>query len=485
MSDLDFSRVPKQYNPEDLSSDRAAEEAENEYWNKQPSILVPSVNLFDTIEDHNYLSIQDAGFSDVAGMEAILQGVNFESTNAILQVFEKMGQYLEVNSKWALTLKKYVYNFITRKVGMHDHMAFFGAPYLGLEKITFTTADRNEWFNEIFDCDEDELRENLHACAAIKSEWAVVGDAFNMTVPYLLFRINKSSLKAEEKHRAMVDVVSMYHYKCLTSIVHNDYPFQARKEVVYETYNRLSLKYDIKRYGSWKALIEARAEYIINPKTGIHYDAWSKMDNDKKIVYMVGDIQNRLRRAINDINKVFHDVKNKTNIVKVESAKVQLKDELSIKSVAKDVTAHALYLDRILTEESSFFKEELMEYSAKVLENVRMEMFQFTIQEFAKRYNNPKYPEYKTFAETIVLHMFEYLHANGIKRTNVYDVLIKMRGAYGASRSNNDQVKIIRELGDKIVIDITGRKTPQWVLTTRTALSLYMVIRVITKELFE
>lgn len=67
----------------------------------------------------------------------------------------------------------------------------------------------------------------------------------------------------------------------------------------------------------------------------------------------------------------------------------------------------------------------------------------------------------------------------------MYDVLIKMRGAYGASRSNNDQVKIIRELGDKIVIDITGRKTPQWVLTTRTALSLYMVIRVITKELFE
>ena len=114
---------------------------------QEPRNLIPfepTFNFFDTIEDHNYLTIQDAGFSDVSGMEAILKGVNFESSNAILQVFEKMGQYLEVNSKWALTLKKYVYNFITRKVGMHDHMPFFGAPYLGLEKITFTTADRNE-----------------------------------------------------------------------------------------------------------------------------------------------------------------------------------------------------------------------------------------------------------------------------------------------------------------------------------------------------
>lgn len=446
-------------------------------------------SLFEGLESHvvswNPLYSAMRAEGQVDGMEALLPGVNFESNNAILTVFEKMAGYLDITPKWAMSLHKYVYNFITRKVGMTDHMAFFGAPYLGLEKITFTTADRNQWFSEIFDADEDELRENLHACQAIKKEWAVVGDAFNMTVPYLLHRIHKSKLDEKTKHRAMVDVVSMYHYKCLTSIVHNDYPFTARKEVVLETYNRLSLKYDIKRYGSWRALIEARAEYIIDPKTGIHYDAFAKMDDDKKIVYMVGDIQNRLRRAINDINKVFHDVKNKTNIVKTESAKVNLQDELTIKSVSKEVNQHVMYLDRILTEESSFFKEELMNYAVGVLDGVRIDMLTYVLQEFPKRYNNPKMPEYKLFAETVVLHMFEYLHANGIKKSNVYNVLIKMRGAYGASRSNNDMVKVIRDLGDQIVIEITGRKTPQWVLTTRTALSLFMVLRVVSKDFFD
>jgi hypothetical protein len=114
-----------------------------------------------------------------------------------------------------------------------------------------------------------------------------------------------------------------------------------------------------------------------------------------------------------------------------------------------------------------------------------MDMLTYVLQEFPKRFNNPKKPEYKQFTETVVLHMFEYLHTNGIKKSNVYNVLIKMRGAYGASRSNNDMVKVIRELGDQIVIEITGRKTPQWVLTTRTALSLYMVLRVVSKDYFE
>jgi hypothetical protein len=378
-----------------------------------------------------------------------------------------------------------VYSFITRRVGMVDYMEFFGSPYLGLQKITFTTADRNQWFSEIFDVDEEELKENLHACKAINTEWSVVGDVFNLTVPFLLYKVYHSKLDQKTKHQALIDILCMYHYKCLTSIIHNDYPFQARREVVLETYNRLSLKYDIKRYGSWRALIEARAEFILNPKTGIHFDAYTKMDDDKKIVYMVGDIQNRLRRAINDINKVFHEVKTQTNIVKLDSSKVNLGDELTIKSVTKEVTQYGLYIDRVLTEETSFYKEELAGFAASVLENVPRDKLAFIIQTFPQVYKNAKKPHYKEFTDAVLIHLFEYLHTNGIKKTNVYDVLTKMRGAYGAPRSKNDTVKVIRALGDEIVVEQTGVKTPQTVTVLRTALSLYFVLRILSKEYFD
>lgn len=457
---------------------RLAEGSELEYHNEPRGYFTPTVSLFDIQTELDLLD-------SVSGVEALLTNVNFDSNRAILAVCEEFGKGLEITPNWAKTLHRYVYSFITRKTGMVDALEFFGSPYLGLQKITFTTADRNQWFSEIFDVDEEELKENFHACKAIDSNWSVVGDTFNMVIPYLLYRTYHSKLDAKTKHQAMVDIVCMYHYKCLTSIIHNDYPFTARREVVLETYNRLSLKYDIKRYGSWRALIEARAEFILNAKTGIHYQAFTKMDDDKKIVYMVGDIQNRLRRAINDINKVFHDVKNKTNIVKLDGSKVTLGDELTIKSVTKEVSQYSQYLERILTEETSFYKEELISHVNSVLESKFKDKLSFIIQRFPALYNNPRKPEYKEFADSILTHLFEYLHANNVKKTNVYDALIKMRGAYGAPRSKNDLVKVIRLLGDEIVKEQTGIKTPQVLQTLRTGLCLYIVLRLLSKDYFE
>ena len=429
--------------------------------------------------------LSDHGPGCIEGMEALFSDINYKSDKAIFPVCEKFGVHLNITPQWALTLRRYVYGFVTRRVGMVDYLDFFGSPYLGLQKITFTTGDRNLWFSEVFDVDEEELKENLHEVHSIQKEWNVVGDVFNMTIPYLMYRVYHSKLDAKTKHQALVDIVCMYHYKCFTSIIHNDYPYQARKEVVLETYNRLSLKYDIKRYGNWRALIEARAEFIIDPKTGIHFDAFTKMDDDKKIIYMVGDIQNRFRRLINDINKVFHEVKNKTDIISIEGAKVNLKDELTIKSVSKEVSQYNLYIERILTEETSFYKSELVNYASSVLEHPNTDKLGYLVQKFAGAWNNPKDKHCKKFVDAVITHMFEYLHSNGIKKTNVLEVLVRLRGAYGAPKSKNDTVKDVRQIGEEIVKQLTGIKTPQTVQSLRAGLSLYIVIRILSKDLYD
>lgn len=437
-------------------------------------------SFFEPLTDHNVIEEER-----VAGLEALLTDVNFSGKAVIKEVFDKFSTMLVIDKKWTTDLKKYVYSFVTRRTAFVDHMEFFGSPYVGLQKITFTTADRNEWFSTVFDTDEEELKQNLHAIKAIDSSWNVVGDVFNLSVPYLMNRVYNSNLDPKTKHEALIDIVSMYHYKCLTSLINNDYKFLARKEVALETYNRLSLKYDIKKYGSWHRLIEARAEHLLNPKTSIHYQAFSKMDDDKKVIYMVGDIQNRLRRVMNEINKVFHDVKNKTNIVSLGSARVNLGDELTLKNVAKEVTGYINYLERILTEGGSFYKDELIDHVSGVLSSVPKDKLTNVITNLPQYYNNPRKPKYKEFVETVILHMNEYMHTHGIKKTNVYDVLIKMRGALGAPLSNNDLIKIIRKDGDDIVKEITGIKTQQSVQLIRTGLCLYIILRVLSKDFYE
>lgn len=450
---------------------------QNTFTEYQVNSLDKVFSWFEGKEEH--------GVNCIAGMEALFSDINYNSSNAIKAVCNHFGEELEINPAWALRLRRYVYNFITRTVGVVSYQDFFGSPYLGLQKITFTTGDRNLWFTEVFDVDEEELKENLHEVKAVEKEWNVVGDVFNLTIPYLLHRVYHSKLDSKTKHQALVDIVCMYHYKCFTSIIHNDYPYQARREVVLETYNRLSLKYDIKRYGSWKKLIEARAEFILDPKTGIHFDAYAKLEDDKKIIYMVGDIQNRFRRLINDINKVFHEVKNKTNIVSIEGAKVNLKDELTIKSVSKEATQYHQYVERILTEETSFFKPELVNYASSVLEHPNTSKLEYLVQQFPGAYKNPKDAKAREFVTAVVTHMYEYLHANNIKKTKIYEVLVRLRGAYGAPKSNNDTVKEVRALGEEVVRKLTGIKTPLVVQSLRAGLSLYIVIRILSKDLYD
>lgn len=445
------------------------------------NVFEPSVFLF---EENNY-SFEEFSLEHFSGMEELLDDSVFKSRNSIFKVCDAFAEDLEIDKKWADTLRRYVYSFTTRREGMVDYMEFFGSPYVGLQKIVFTSKDRNEWFSEIFDTDEVELKENILNVSSIGKTWNVVGDVFNITIPYLLYRVFNSKLKDKEKQQAMKDIVCMYHYKCLTSLVNHFFPFNARREVSIETYNRLSMKYDIKKYGSWRTLIEARAEQIINPKTGIHYKTFTQMQDDKKIIYMVGDIQDRLRGVMKDIAKVFHDVKNKTNIVSIQGNMVQLEDGLTLKHTLKDESQYKTYIEQVLTSGKGFYKEELLDYAVKDMGYAPRDKLAYLVESFPALYNSKNGEPLVKFVDECLTHMFEYLHANNIRKTDMYGVLVKMRGTYNSRRGNSDELVYLRETGDDLVKELTGIKTPVTITGLRTAFLLYIVLRTLTKNFYE
>lgn len=438
---------------------------------------LPLTKLFEALK----IDLSKDLLKDVFGAEQLLTDINFKSSNAILSVFDAFGNNLEVTPRWAQNLRKYVYGFTTKN---DQYAEFFGSPYLGIYRIVFTSADRNEWFSEIFDVDEEELKENLHACMVVNKNWNVTSDVFNLSIPYLLYRVFKSNLHHDVKNQAMIDIVAMYHYKCLTSIISNDYKYLAKKELAMETYNQLSLRYDIKRYGSWRALIQARAEFIINPRTGIHYSTFTKMNDDYKILYMVGDIQDRLRGVVNDINKVFHKVKNQTNTVRIEDGVVSLSDGTIVRELTKQVTQYKNYIVNVLTSGSSFYKEELVKYAAEAIPNTPQDKLDRVIRMFPDQYNSPKGQLYRDFVEEVIIHLFEYMTANNINFMDLRDVIRKMKGAYLAQRSQNQSVFLMRDTGDDIVKALTGIKTKNKITSIRTSLMLYLVLRTLTRDFY-
>lgn len=423
----------------------------------------------------------------IGGMEALSPNYNFNTDSSVLGVFEGLVEDLEITPKWVSTLRRFVYGFATKD---NDHAEFFGTPYLGTHRIVFKTADRVSFFTDIIDVDEVKLRDELIKCKWINKDFKVSSDAFNLSIVYLMYKVSTSTLPKNMKDDALINLVVLFHYRILTSIMNHYFAYLVKPSVAQTAYNKLSMKFDIKRYGSWNALFKARAEFIIDPKTGIHYDTFTKMDNDKRIVYMVNDMESRLKGVVNDFTKVLYEVKDSVNLVETESGFVISDGQIDLKDIQKNVNAFRTYINTIISDGHSFYKQELLGFAAKAIDDSKAQKqfedkLRMVVSEFPAQYNHPKGELYREFVDDVITHLFEYLSSNSIRYNDLSNIVYKLRGGYTSNKTVNELVHKLRKNGDKLITAMTGIKTQYTVACLRNGLMLYIVIRTLVRDYYK
>lgn len=429
----------------------------------------------------------DYNLGYVDGLEALPANFNYNRDNAVKDIFDGLVEDLEINQRWVSKLRRFVYGFATKD---NDHTEFFGTPYLGTHRIVFKSSDRHNFFSDIIDVDEVRLRDELIKTKWVNKDFKVSSDAFNLSIVYLMHRVWKSDLIKVQKDEALINLVMLFHYRIMTSIMNHYFSYLVKPSVAQTAYNKLSMKFDIKRFGSWNELFKARGEFIINPKTGIHYETFTKMDDDKRIVYMVNDMESRLKGVINDYTKVLYEVKDSVDLVVTDNGLAIMEGEINIKDVQKQVNKYRNYVNGIVNDGRSFFKQELVGYAARAVDDSRSstsfeEKLTMVIRDFPAQYNHPKGDSYKEFVDDVVTHLFEYLTSNSIRHNDLKNVLYKLRGAYTSNKSSNALLHKLRRNGDEIIRTMTGIRTQFTVSSLRTALMLYIVLRTLTLEYYK
>lgn len=427
------------------------------------------------------VEIPTFGLKDIVGYEALIPNEVYNYDNGIKTVFDAMVVDLVIDNSWVRRLRQYVYGFYSRN---SDHTEFFGGPYLGTHRIVYKTADRKDWFSDIIDVDEVVLRDELIKCKYVNKDFKVSSDAFNLSIPYLMHCVQKSKLSDGQKHEALINLVIMFHYRIMTSIMNHYFGYLANRKVAEAAYNALTLKFDIKRYGSWNALFKARAENVIDSKRGIHYKTFTTMANDKDVVYMVNDMESRLKSVINDYSRVFYKVRENEQLIETDDGFVLLDGKLVVKDIQKNINQRRTYIETILNSGDTFYKEELVDYAIKGMDRTPPDKFKQVVRDFPYQYVHPKGDKYRVFVEDTVTHLFEYLAANNIKQSNVRQVVLRMRGAYTSNKSTNPLLFKLRDEGDDIIAGMTGIRTRSTVTAMRTSLMLYIVLRTITMDAF-
>lgn len=405
----------------------------------------------------------------------------------VKSLFDEACSHLTIDRNFIRKLQTYRQNFANKN---DDHVAFFGGHLMGVQDVRFTRADRLEWFTDILDIDDVTLQEDLYTLETLVPDPAKVRfvstDVMNLSCLWLVHAIHASKLSATDKRQGMLDALLVLEYKFITSILAYWFPHRADEAVAVATYARLPKKYKLKELGSWGALLQYRAEATIaSDSPHVKNKTVDRFDDDLNIVYMVNDIQGRIKGYLKNIRDVFEIVRrDPTALIRSTSnTALNMDGEIVVKNRKNVYSTYRRYLEETMADRDSFIVRELAEIVAGVMPKLPYHNMQQCLEYMTKHSSKLKGdPNVVKLADLTLEHLFDYIatNRNTINVRDIPTLLEKLCNLYKASRANNDLLLKMRDVGEKVVRKAVKTKNDNLVASIRTGAILYLVARTIT-----
>jgi hypothetical protein len=396
---------------------------------------------------------------------------------SIKGVFESECAHLALDAQLAKRIHLYTVGFAHKN---QDHIEFFGGNLTGVQVVRFTDSDKDRWFTEILQADESTLEARLVALPTVNSDWVVSSDTLNLSCAWLLHALlHSKKLSDAQRHQAMLDVVLVMQYKFLTSRLYRHFKYPADRATAEATYAALTFKYAIKQYGSWAAVLNARAEEVISP-TGLHRKAIELMDPDSTVIYLLNDTQGRIRDMLKNIYDVFLQVHRQGIKISSTSSLVEHDGVEILKDKSKNLLAYTRYINSIITDRNSFIREELLTVIEKQMKTMPPRLFRESLEWMSDNYRQSGASMIEELLNETLIHSFDYLAENrNLVRnsTDLASLLTRLRGVYMSSRSTDPALFSLREKAEKIVKLATNNKNSSVIAAVRTGILLYLIAR--------
>lgn len=398
----------------------------------------------------------------------------------IKEVFLAECPGLRADKQMFMTLVRLENDFVNKN---QEHMEFFGGNLTGVNVVRFMQDDRNRLFTEILLADELSLETSLHELPTINKDFNVSSDVFNIGCIYLLHTIHHTNyLTDAQKQEAKIRVCLYMQYKLLCSILFNYFKFPANRETAKATYAMLSKKYALKIHGSWGATLSARAIEIINPN-GIHAATIEKLD-DLRVVYMINDIQGRLRDMMKNIYSVFMDIHRQGIKIVESSSTIELDGEVVVRDKKNSLAQHTRYALATLSDRHAWYKQELADIICDIIDTLYPAMLEKSLVWMSENYT---FASDKISVQSIVSDIIEHAHIYFLENSNTIKnkqdlpgIMKRLKGVYMSSRSTDELLLSLRERTSDLIRASTHSKNESAINSARTALMLYVVLRTYT-----
>lgn len=415
----------------------------------------------------------------------------------IKSIFDRHGSGIKFNEALIKELKKYGSSFVNSS---EETIHFFGGNSIGVYPVRFKPADRYEFLIDLLGLDENEIRTEVKNLPTVNEDWIRGTDVMNLSCLWIAHKFKTSNLSVKDKVAGMYQSILILNFKLITSLMAHFFPHPVSEELSQMIYDQLSLKYTLKKEGSWMGLMIERTNDIINEK-GIHSDTLTHFNDDGDIQYMITDVQGRLRSIIKNLWEVLADIRDRDLKRHKQSYFSELEGEMVIRDMSKKYPSYRLYIEQVIdSTPAEFIKPDLVTIVASMIQNLPRPLLGEALIAFHTRYNrvnelqkksgNKKVSEtiddkniHKWF-DLIITHCFEQVISNNKiskNMSNVPELLVYMKSLYMASKSKGD-VETMRNLGERFIKRDVKGNNPSVIASVRTGIMLYIIARMTFKD---
>lgn len=409
-------------------------------------------------------------------------------TTTIVELLERHFAGVQLDRAFCMR----VINFVTRFMNKNqDHSAFFGGALLGVNPVRWFPADRQLWYDEVLKVNDDLLQYDFLKLDVIDPTHNVNSDSFNHIPAFLCRKLMlNTALPGNLRDETMIALFTLLHIKYLTSLLarrFGNYP--AKREIAEATFMSLNYKWDIRRLGSWHALIRDRCLSIIGPDTNYTDHIFGAKDSltDYWSTRVVTDTQSRIREVINKIYAVYIQViKEGGKVITTSEMGISTDGDSFLKDKVNGFGSYLRYGKEVITNEANFIRPELMGVIERAMQDsMPAQPFEDTLKYMVANVGKSRMGHIDKMLEECLLYVFDQMQSErtAIQRSNDLEGLIlKIKSKLMASRSSDPRVLYLRDVGEKVVGDATGVRNKAVLAATRTGIMLYMTLRVMTKN---
>jgi len=321
-------------------------------------------------------------------------------------------QDVKIDTRLYRKVEAFITTWRFKKCGEKDHSAFLGSNLIGVDTIVFSDGDCEKFYKEVLYISGEKIAAAFKNVDGINTDFNVASNPFFLTLICLLKMTYDSKLSKSEKKKLEIDLGVLMGYKMFSSMYNHFFRYKASDAVARATYERLSNRYLLKKYGNWQSVFEHRADDTT--REGFFGDKINEFDTEE-MGMIVAAVHTRYKDMLKNIYREYLDAIEKNEKIANSSKLSEGGEDGEVSVYGETISTHSssiAYVKSIMGSERDLVNTSYIYLVSRLVSRCDQRQLEKVLMGIsAHEYSSNPEDDY---VERVLVASYAYLNTKGI-----------------------------------------------------------------------